>query len=137
MAHSDRLSGSVVRITPNEVHVQEQFSDACYEDCWIKGSRPPQSTQSFPVRSLLQGEVITFKNLSQKRQMHPRAILAMIINVPSTMDEIGSDIGSDGQTLVLRSFSGRSIGLEHSSRHGQTLYSTVQRMSRRSLPFST
>jgi len=33
------MEGSVIRITPDEVHVQEQLHSINYVDCWIKGTK--------------------------------------------------------------------------------------------------
>lgn len=156
MAHRPTL-GPVVRITPDEVHVQEQqVCDASYAECWIKGNRGldgrhPPSIHNYPVgkRSILrvlQGSVTNvLQGLVEAPQRHrgprstPRVITPMSflrseIMVPPT----GSDeIGSEGDPLSGWLPGVRPIRIENRSRHGRTLYSTVQSMSRRSLPFST
>ncbi|KAJ5103961.1 hypothetical protein N7532_004490 [Penicillium argentinense] len=79
--------GPVVRITPDEVHAQEQFYNASYADCWIKGdkvldgSRHPSGHNSprFQIRkrsisrarSILQVEVHQIiRGLVRKHQEH-------------------------------------------------------------------
>lgn len=67
------LEGPIVRITPDEVHIQEQFSSPSNADCWIKGTEVldadgrqskevSQNVQVrkrsiWPVRSILKVEV--------------------------------------------------------------------------------
>ncbi|KAJ5235704.1 uncharacterized protein N7469_004872 [Penicillium citrinum] len=79
--------GPVVRITPDEVHVQEQFHDPRHADNWIKGSKrlqPSRYQSGFNsprfqirkrsmsrVRSILQVEVHQIiRGLVQKHQVH-------------------------------------------------------------------
>lgn len=81
------FTGPVVRITPDEVHVQEQFHDPRYADSWIKGSKglqPSRHQSGFNsprfqirkrsmsrVRSILQVEVHQIiRGLVQKHQVH-------------------------------------------------------------------
>lgn len=82
-------SGPVVRITPDEVHVQEQFYDTRDADSWIKGTKTKtltsgrhQSGYTSPrfqirkrsmsrVRSILQVEVHQIiRELVRKHQVH-------------------------------------------------------------------
>ncbi|KAJ5584592.1 uncharacterized protein N7459_004392 [Penicillium hispanicum] len=79
--------GPVVRITPDEIHVQEQFYNSKDADCWIKGTkaldaRRHRSGCTTPrslirkrsisrVRSILQVEVHQIiRGLVQKHQVH-------------------------------------------------------------------
>lgn len=79
--------GPVVRITPDEVHVQEQLYDTSSADCWIKGTKAldsgyRQSGGGFEifqiwkrsisgVRSILQVEVHQIiRGLVRKHQVH-------------------------------------------------------------------
>ncbi|KAJ5724523.1 hypothetical protein N7493_006251 [Penicillium malachiteum] len=73
--------GTVVRITPDEIHVQEQFYNTNYADGWIKGSKAldPGRAPRFPIqqrsisqmRSVLQLEVRQImRRLVQKHQVH-------------------------------------------------------------------
>lgn len=81
------FTGPVVRITPDEVHVQEQFHDPRHADNWIKGSKrlqPSRYQSGFNsprfqirkrsmsrVRSILQVEVHQIiRGLVQKHQVH-------------------------------------------------------------------
>lgn len=92
--HADSPEGPVVRITPDEVHVQDQFSNASHADCWIKGTKTLESSrhqsgrtaQSYQtrkrsmsrVRSILQVEVRhIIRGLVQKHQLH-QAFIAKI-----------------------------------------------------------
>ncbi|KAJ5167799.1 uncharacterized protein N7482_003393 [Penicillium canariense] len=96
-----RLYGPVVRITPDEVHIQEQFYNPKYADSWIKGTRvlgpgrhqSGRTTQSVQtrkrsisrVRSILQVEVHQImRGLAQKHQVHPvfRSRLRPLIPIP-------------------------------------------------------
>ncbi|KAJ5115177.1 hypothetical protein NUU61_000936 [Penicillium alfredii] len=78
--------GPVVRISPDEIHVEEQFRDVGYADCWIKGTRRVDAGRRsrrdsrpltmrerslFRVRSLIQVEVQhLLKGLAQQHQVH-------------------------------------------------------------------
>ncbi|KAJ5721465.1 uncharacterized protein N7483_009399 [Penicillium malachiteum] len=71
--------GPVVRITPDEIHVQEQFHNTNYADGWIKGSKALDSGRASPIRprsisrmrSILQMEVRQIiRRLAQKHQVH-------------------------------------------------------------------
>ncbi|KAJ5816656.1 hypothetical protein N7447_008889 [Penicillium robsamsonii] len=82
-----RKFGPVIRITPDEVHIQEPSGTSSYSDSWIKGTRelesghhqPGRSTHSFQykrplisrVRSMLQVEVNhIISSLIEKHQVH-------------------------------------------------------------------
>lgn len=79
--HADSPKGPVVRITPDEIHVQDQVYNASHADCWIKGTtaldsgrhQSGRTGQSYQMRkrSILQVEVHQIiRWLVQKYQVH-------------------------------------------------------------------
>lgn len=70
----------MVRITPDEVHIQEQHAYTTnYADCWIRGTNTRHHHSGLPirkrsisrVRSLLQGEVHQIiRGLVHKHHFH-------------------------------------------------------------------
>lgn len=126
--------GPVVRITPDEVHIQEQLYNPKYADSWIKGSRvldadgrqSEDTTQRFQIRkrsiwqvqSILQVEIHQIiRGLVRKHQVHREFSwrvrpLISITEHRGTSTE-GSDL-EDGSVSASRSARGRSM-----SRSGQ------------------
>ncbi|KAJ5648642.1 hypothetical protein N7490_005014 [Penicillium lividum] len=95
--------GPVVRITPNEVHVQERLYHTSYADGWIKGTEALSSQLSRPsrfqtkkrsisrARSILQVEVHQIiRGLVQRHQLH-RLFGSFPPFIPLPMHETRSD----------------------------------------------
>jgi hypothetical protein len=113
--------GPVVRITPDEVHVQEQFYNPNYAEGWIKGTEVldagrdqlRDTTTSFQirnqVRSILQIEVRhIIRGLVRKHQVH-RVFSSRIrsffpipeLRGPQTDHTEGSDLENGSPTALL------------------------------------
>ena len=145
-----QIPGPVVRITPDEIHVQEQFYNPSYADCWIKGTRAlsngrhqrGHTAPSFQirkrsisrVRSILQVEVHQIiRGLVQKHHVHkvfssrirPLMPGPGVVEIPvEHSEESEGDIGYEKATLPITE-----------ERNDSAMYSAVQKISGRSLPF--
>ncbi|KAJ6105576.1 hypothetical protein N7512_009093 [Penicillium capsulatum] len=126
------LPGPVVRITPDEVHVQEQIYNLDHTDRWIKGTKAlahgrHQPGRAVPdlqlrkrsisqVRSILQIEVHQIiRGLVQKHQVHKVFSSRMRPSMPASLCEMPLEYSEsdleDGHERPLRSLA--SLNSKH------------------------
>lgn len=147
------IQGPVVRITPDEVHVQEQFYNPNYADCWIKGTKalghgrhqPGRAAQCFEIRkrsisrarSILQIEFYQIiRGLVQKHQEHKvfssRMRQSALREIPAEYSESDLEDGHERPSRSLTRVTPEISQLPHLNSEVNGSYS--QKSNRRVLP---
>jgi hypothetical protein len=132
------LEGPIVRITPDEVHVQEQFSSPGNAGCWVKGTEVLRQSKEasqgvqdrkrsiWPVRSILKVEVHhIFRGLVRRHQVQRafssrgRTFISIAELRGTRGDQSGASDLEDGSPRVLLSAQGGSMSRSSQERKDQ------------------